>query len=206
MCFENPNGSVTNFVQKLTSDDLGDREEAERQIFARYFQKLVVIAIHNLSPHIQRRTGPDDVAQSAMKSFFIRNRKGAYDLESRDELMKLLAKITLNKVRGVARWHQSQKRDVDRDRPFEQDNSGGRNGDHWVFHHMAEAEPSVEETTVLKDVIEQLPEQDLKDIVCLRVQGYTDKEIAKQLGCSGETIRLRRKRISHILCRVVEDM
>ncbi len=55
-----------------------------------------------------------DVCQSIWSSFFVRVAAGQYDLESPQQLAKLLLAIAKNKLASQARKNHAQKRDVSR--------------------------------------------------------------------------------------------
>jgi DNA-directed RNA polymerase specialized sigma24 family protein len=55
-----------------------------------------------------------DVCQSIWSSFFVRVAAGQYDLDTPQQLAKLLSAMAKNKLASQARWHHAGKRDVDR--------------------------------------------------------------------------------------------
>jgi RNA polymerase sigma factor (sigma-70 family) len=173
------------------------RERAAQQIFQRYFRKLVTLALRKLHPQVRPRVDGEDVAQSALGSFFRCERKERYVLECKDNLEKLLVAITLNKARKVARTFFSKGRDIGRE---ERATPSGASDEsmypEWLFAYMDKSQPSPDEAAALSEVIKSLPDK-LREVVELKLQGYQDKEIAEQLGLSPETIRLRKRRIEH---------
>src|SRR5207247_582064 len=62
-----------------------------------------------------QRLDPEDVVQSACRSFFRRARIGAFALTERGDLWRLLARITLRKVCRSARRHGADCRAVRRE-------------------------------------------------------------------------------------------
>ena len=109
------NGSVTRLIIDLRSDDPALREAAARLVWGRYFQELLALARNQLSARIRCREDEEDVLQSMYKSFCSRQRRGDFDLASRDELWNLLVQITLRKARNTANRHLQGKRDVRRE-------------------------------------------------------------------------------------------
>ena len=65
-----------------------------------------------LSDRMRRRVEPEDVAQSVYRSFFRKAEDDRYVLEKSGDLWKLLAAITVSKVRGQVEFHTAKKRGV----------------------------------------------------------------------------------------------
>src|SRR4249919_1695419 len=55
-----------------------------------------------------------DICQSVMASFFVRAALGQYELETPDQLLKLLATMTRNKLAGQVNAHGAARRDFRR--------------------------------------------------------------------------------------------
>lgn len=87
-------GSVTRLIIDLRSDAPKVREVAARLVWGRYLKELLRLARSQPSARIRSREDEEDVLQSMYKSFCIRQRKGDFDLGSRDQLWNLLAQIT----------------------------------------------------------------------------------------------------------------
>jgi RNA polymerase sigma factor (sigma-70 family) len=187
-------GSVTRLVQQLQSERPEEREEAARQIFGRYYLKMVRLAFPHLSSRIRVREDAEDVAHSAMGSVLLSLGQGAYEVASRDELCKLLARVTLNKVRSVARRHTAAKRDVNAELPPPSTDGDESRYSEALFSYMDASGPSEEEAAFLRDAVERLP-PDLRKVARLILRGDSYTRIAKKLGCTTETIRLKRLRI-----------
>ena len=183
-------GSITRLLKQLNDDNTVVSEDAASRIFSRYFQRLVRLSISQLSAPIRQRVGGEDVVQSAMASFFMRHQDGQYDLNSRDDLEKLLFDIVVKKARSVARRYSSQKRDIGREAAPSMENGISKS----LLEYMDSAEPSPEEIATIRDIIEALPGDELQMVVALKLEGYTDNEIGQKLSYSGETIRLKKLR------------
>src|SRR5262245_4565831 len=100
-----PNGTPSNALRLKTllsrsmdvsSADLlarwqqGD-EAAAAALYARYAGRLHALARRRLTPQLARRLDPDDVVQSACRSFFTGARAGRYVVRNDEELWRLLA-------------------------------------------------------------------------------------------------------------------
>src|SRR6516165_11660123 len=83
---------------RMTSD--GDRtllqlfrqgsEEAARELYERYVDRLIPLARHRLSERLARRVDAQDVVQSVFRTFFSRVRDDRLRVEGPDDVYKLL--------------------------------------------------------------------------------------------------------------------
>jgi DNA-directed RNA polymerase specialized sigma24 family protein len=107
-------------VNNETSVDLWRRcaagdEDAAEQIYRRYAAGLMTLARRRLSARLARRVDPEDVVQSAYRSFFLRGREGQFRIERSGDLWRLLTTITVKKLLGQVEFHQAQQRDFQRE-------------------------------------------------------------------------------------------
>lgn len=159
-------------------------EQAAREVFDRYLQRLVALARARLSDRLQQKVDADDVVQSAFRSFFVRARDGQYVIERSGELWSLLAAITRHKLLKKAEHYRQQKRSLNTDEPLVSDAAG---------HDAAfTAEPSDEEAVALSDEVAFLmrdldPQQ--RTMLELRLQGQPIPDIAETVERSERTVR-----------------
>jgi RNA polymerase sigma factor (sigma-70 family) len=190
-------GSVTRLVQFLRSGNAAERELAARLIWQRYLRDLLELARNNLNKRIRRREDEEDVLQSMYKSFCLRQQRGEFDLASRDALWKLLVTITLRKARNAAKKQLREKRDVGREQTISDRDDG--ESDEWVLEQMDASGPSPAEAAVLNEALERrleaLADPELRQIAMLRLEGYTNREIADQFDCTERSIERRMERI-----------
>src|SRR5436305_1291848 len=73
-------------------------QQAAAELFRRYADRLIALARSRLSARLARRIDPEDVVQSAYRSFFGDTRAGRYDVGRAGDLWQLLVTITLHKV------------------------------------------------------------------------------------------------------------
>ncbi len=190
-------GSVTRLIQLLRSGDATERDLAARLIWQRYFRDLLELARNNLNRRIRPREDEEDVLQSMYKSFCLRQQRGEFDLAGRDALWKLLVTITLRKARNAAKRQMRDKRDVTRERSFaDYDDAGSVQ---WALEQMDAAGPSPAEAALLNEALERrlmaLADPDLRRIALLRLEGYTNREIADLHGCTERSVERRMERI-----------
>ncbi|NIP86737.1 MAG: sigma-70 family RNA polymerase sigma factor [Planctomycetales bacterium] len=188
------------WVRQLVEGD----ERVVGEFWERYGPRLQRLADKHLASRLQRRLGPEDVVQSACRTFLRRAQRGEFQLSDVESLWRLMSAITLTKVRQKARYHSREKRAMDREvypgsdrssqAPWEQD--------------FATSEPSPEEVAEFADQLEQLlsgMEVEEKRLVQLKLQNYTNPEIAEQLGCSERTVRRILSRVKARLTRALEE-
>ncbi|MBM4072214.1 MAG: hypothetical protein FJ271_25300 [Planctomycetes bacterium] len=86
----------SSFADVLARLHAGD-EAAAAEIFSRYSQRLIAVASAKLGGAMRRKVDAEDLAQSAMKSFFRAEAEGGLCLDSWSDLWALLTTITLRK-------------------------------------------------------------------------------------------------------------
>lgn len=159
----------------------GDQRAAD-ELFRRYVGRLTVFARSRLSPRIRRRVDPEDVVLSAYRSFFLRARDGQLSLRRSGDLWRLLAAITLNKVRHQVARHRAGKRSVERDRSLN------------IAFDQAEIHqrPSAQEALVVAEELEQVMRQLApfkRQVLELRLLDEPIAEIAFKTGRCERTVR-----------------
>jgi RNA polymerase sigma factor (sigma-70 family) len=171
-------------------------QQAAAQLWRRYAVRLIALARSRLSKKLARRLDPEDLVQSAYRSFFAAARNDRYVLEHSGDLWRLLVAITLHKLEHQVRRHNTQKRSVDLERSL--DETGGLT---WQAPLLAR-EPSPEEAASLTDELEQLlvrlTAQERK-VVEMRLQGHDVSEIAAALDRHEGTVRRSLNRVKRYL-------
>ena len=107
-------GSLTLCVQRLHSADCRERNEAARIIWDRFSVRLQTLVRRHLDNRIRLREDEHDVLQSMYASFCAGQLEGKTPPASREELWKLLVRITMCKVVNTAHRHLADRRDVRR--------------------------------------------------------------------------------------------
>jgi RNA polymerase sigma-70 factor (ECF subfamily) len=179
----------------------GSDQEAARLIFQRFAGRLIALARSRLDDWLQQKVGPEDVMQSALKSFFWRHAAGQFNLESWDSLWSLLTVITLRKCGHKVEHFRAGCRDVRRESPQLPDDSEAS----W---QGIAREPSPAEAAQMADIVEQLfasLSADDRCIVELALQGYTPRETSEKLGVLERTVYRRLERVRARLERLRGD-
>src|SRR6516165_9909301 len=86
--------------------------QAGHEFWKRYGPTLQRLAHKHLAAWLQRRVDPEDIVQSACRSFWRHLHAGEYQLADEQGLVALLSAITLNKVLMKSRFHRAKRRDV----------------------------------------------------------------------------------------------
>lgn len=173
----------------------GDEDAAE-QIFERYVKRLIGLARTKLSGKMQRRVQPEDIVQSAYRSFFRRARQGDYSLERSGDLWRLLAAITVNKARGQVEYHRAKKRSVDQEA-----SASGSFSKFGVEPREVARDPTPDEAIALVEELEAFLatlEPLERNVLELRLQNQNTEEIAESVQRSTRTVRriLERAQVS----------
>jgi len=92
----------------------GDRDAAEL-VWRRFVGPLLAVAHRHLNASTRQKIDPDDVVQSAYRTFFVRYAKGQFDLADWSSLWGLLARITVRKCGRKVAFFRAQQRDVHRE-------------------------------------------------------------------------------------------
>jgi ECF sigma factor len=203
-------GSVTRLLGQLRSEDPKLRNEAASAIWQLYCNELLDLACQNLDRRLRRRVGPDDIVQRTFKSFFLRQQRGQYDLADRNDLLRLLVRMTLNKARGTAARESRGRRDFRRDQTATTVDGDPAGLEAWLLERVSRGAPTPDEAAALAEEAElrlaQLPD-DLCRIAVSKLEGYTNVEIAAlpEMDCSVRTVERKLRLIREAWSGLVPD-
>src|SRR5215472_12827845 len=100
-------GSFSDWINKVRDGD----EEAARQLWDRYFHRMIVLARKKLGGKILRTADEEDVAVSAFKSFWRGVRRNRFSaLSDAENLWALLFIITARKAHDYLQYDDCEKR------------------------------------------------------------------------------------------------
>jgi DNA-directed RNA polymerase specialized sigma24 family protein len=196
---------VTELLGHLRSEDPHVREEAAALIWKRYCAALLQLAYRNLDRRLQRRVGADDIVQRTFQSFFLRQRRGDFDLTDRHDLFQLLVRMTRNKAGSAATKEARQRRDYRRERTQAEPGVDGREDGDWLLRQAQRRGPSPDEAAALAEEAErrlgQLPD-DLKRVALWKLAGHTNAEIAAlpEMNCTVRTVERKLRLIREVWC------
>src|SRR5262245_9287087 len=176
-------GSVTRRIPGLRR---GDRR-AVQALWERYFAPLARIAEARLRGAPRRAGDGEDAAVEALLSFCrdVQKEGRFSDLSGRDSLMRLLVRFT------VCRALDFRTREERRRRTVRGDSALGEPG----FEPHPGREPPPELQAQVADLLARLPDEELRSVARLRMEGHTNAEIASLLGRGLSTVELKLARI-----------
>jgi RNA polymerase sigma factor (sigma-70 family) len=181
----------------------GDRRSVQ-EFWDQYGGMLQQVAEKHLAAGLRRRVGPEDVVQSACRTFLRRAQGGEFQLADSESLWRLLCAITLTKVREHTRFHLRQKRGLD----LEQHALPASDQGSATTPAFVAPGPSPAEAAEFADQFQQLLTglgEEERQVVDLKLQECTHEEVAKRLGCSERTVRRILKRLQARLKRSFES-
>ncbi len=183
------------FVELLARVRRGDQQAAE-ELIRRYEPDLRVIARVRLTdPNLRRVMDSMDICQSILANFFVRVAAGQFELETPEQLLKLLATMVRNKVTDHARRAHRQRRDASLVVSTAADElplAGSVDTPSKIVAHRE----------LLKNLSERLSDEE-RMIAEQRTIGCGWNEIAEQIGGTPEAVR---KRFSRAVNRAAKDI
>jgi DNA-directed RNA polymerase specialized sigma24 family protein len=189
--------SITEWLGNLREGD----QAAAQPLWERYFSKLVTVARTKLRR--MRRTTADedeeDAALSAFNSFCAGAARGKFpQLADRDDLWRLLVVITARKAMAQANRQGRQKRGGGRvveEAVLFGHGPGDTDGSIAGLERIAAGGPTPEFAAMMAEecrrLLDALDDESLKQVAVSRMEGYSNDEIADQLGCARRTVARR---------------
>lgn len=184
---------VSVWLEQLKVGDDG----AAQGIWEKYFGQIVRLARSRLGHTPRRVADEEDVAVSVFNSLFVGVSEGRYpELAHRDNLWRLLVVMTARKAIDQIHHQRRQKRGGGRVRGESVLVASGASGSFAPgFAGLMGDEPTPEFAALLEEetgrLLEMLDDTDLRSIALLKLQGYTNDEIAGELGCVARTVERR---------------
>ena len=191
--------SWSSWIARLANGD----DQAIREFWDAYGHRLQKLAARHLASGLQHRIGPEDVVQSACRTFLRRAEQQQFSLNDAETLWRLLCVITITKVREQARFHLRQKRGVQREVPLPPgDDDSRQQRPEWMSReHSPEA--AAEFADEFEKLLAVLDEEE-QQFVRLKLEERTNAEIAASLACSERTVRRILKRVQSRLRQMLE--
>jgi DNA-directed RNA polymerase specialized sigma24 family protein len=185
-------GSITRLIVLLKE---GNRAAAQ-PLWDAYFRRLVALARARLRGTPRGMADEEDVALSAFDSFCRRAERGQFpQLDDRDDLWQLLFVLTVRKAIGLARYEGRARR------------GGGRSASlqdlaTWGLDAGLGPEPSPELAAQMADeyqrLLDRLGDETLRAVARWKMEGWTNRAIAAQLGCIENTVERKLRSIRRL--------
>ena len=162
-----------------------NQSAAAHQLWGRFIDQLIRAASRHLRNLPRRAVDEEDVAVTAFEAFLRGTREGRFSkLETREDLWQVLAMLTERKAIGVLRRELADKRgggQVRGESVFEKmimDSSGAIG-----IADVAAPNPATLELFAgeVREMLDGLGDELLRQIAILKLEGYTNPEVAQRL-------------------------
>jgi DNA-directed RNA polymerase specialized sigma24 family protein len=173
-------GSISQWLDRLKTGDAAALEP----LWERYFHRLVDLARARLGNVTRGSADEEDVALDAMDSLCRGVARGRFPrLDDRDDLWRVLACITARKAFDLREREGRVKRGGDAARA---------SSDGVELDDLLSQEPTPEVAALLGDesrrLLESLKDDALRVVARLKLEGWTNEEIATRLQCASRTV------------------
>jgi len=172
------------FVRRIRAGDDSAAEELVRR-YEPLIRREARMMVED--ERLNRAFDSVDVSQSVLGSFFARAASGQFDLESPDQLPRLLVAMARNKLASRARRERCLRRDVRRTAI----------GISPALAQLADQSPQPGEVLARQELLAQVQESlttEEHEIIDLRNKGLSWQEVAQRLGGSGQARRMQLSR------------
>jgi RNA polymerase sigma factor (sigma-70 family) len=173
----------------------GGDEAAAAEIVRRYESTIrLAIRVRLQQSDLRRLLDSMDICQSVLANFFVRAASGQFELETPEQLVKLLVTMARNKLLNHANQQRAARRDYRRREGSPEEKQ------------VPDAGPSPSRVATYRELLQgvrgRLGEEERK-LADLRGQGHSWIEIAAALGENADALR---SRLNRALDRVARDM
>lgn len=169
-----------------------------RALFERFSRRLIGLARCHLDAWLRHKVEPEDVAQSAFKSFFFRYRAEPIAAQGSNALWSLLTLITLRKCADRARYYRAECRDVAQE-------ASAPVAAQEPWREAISHEPNPEQAVVLAETVEEVlccVSASERQVVEFSLLGYSTQEISERLRRAERSVRRLRERVRKHLERL----
>jgi DNA-directed RNA polymerase specialized sigma24 family protein len=200
--------SVTDWLFQLQAGEA----VAVSKLWQRYFPRMVELARRQLHGVPRRVADEEDVALNAFDSFCRAVDAGRFpDLHDRHGLWQVLLTLTINKAIDLINHSERDKRAWRRTVLFSELAAGRARGSgaDVLATVLNQQQPDPAFIALLADrlqwLLHQLEDEQLRSIALLKLEGYTNEEIAREERCALSTVERRLRLIRRRLERHVHQ-
>ncbi len=183
--------SFAEFIRRIRAGD----ERAAAELVERYEPAIRrAVRVRLRDPRLRRLIESVDICQSVFATFFVRTALGQYDLETPDQLLRLLATIARNKLACQANREHADRRDQRRINPgavIENCADPGSSPSHQVSNRE-----------IVQEARRRMTPEELA-ILVRRDQGMEWAEIAAEMGGRPNALRIR---LSRAVVRITRQL
>jgi RNA polymerase sigma-70 factor (ECF subfamily) len=170
-------------------------EQAASQLVQQYEPEIRrAVRIRLANPRLQQVLDSMDICQSVLANFFTRAAAGQFDLETPEQLIRLLISMARNKVTDVARRQNADRRDVKR--------QTGEAGLAAVADPGESPSQLVAAAELLRESRRRMTPEE-RYLAEQRAAGKGWAELAKELGDGPEALR---KKLSRAMDRIAREL
>jgi RNA polymerase sigma-70 factor (ECF subfamily) len=157
-------------------------DEAAAEDVVRHYEPVIrrVVRIRLVDARLRRVLDSMDVCQSVLASFFVRAALGQYEVQTPEQLLKLLTQMARNKLADQARRQAAREADRALADPD--------------LRLLADPEPNPSQQIALRELLQEARRRlshDDRRLLELREQGREWSEIAAEVGGTPEALRKR---------------
>jgi DNA-directed RNA polymerase specialized sigma24 family protein len=179
-------GSVTLWLGRLQAGDVASAQP----LWERYFQRLVGLARKKLRGNKLRLGDEHDIALSAFHSFCRAVERGRFpQLSDRNDLWQVLVMLTARKAWALVKHESRKKRRGDAATMADLDQ---------IIGPVASPEFAAQMAEDFQVLLTKLADDDLRHLALLKLEGWTNAEIALKLGCVLRTVERKLSLIRQI--------
>lgn len=184
--------SVSQYITGLRAGE----ENATQKIWERFYERLIRLAAKKILTN-KKASDEDDIVQEAFAQFFRGVENGRFPiLNDREDLWQVLAMLVDRRAIDQARREHAEKR-------------GGGNVHTESFLMQREGDPGIagipcpdptpelvnQLSEIFRDRLSQLDDESYRQLALLKLQGFTNQEIAEK---TGRTLRTVERRLRNI--------
>ena len=190
----NNDHSVSKWILEAQRGD----SRAQAALWDRYYQALVRLARNKLQGMGHVPNEAEDVALDAFHSFYKAAERGRFpDLADRDELWRLLFRMTARKAVDLVRHENRKRRGGGNVRGESAIAPAGEDNELLGLTNVIGEEPTPEFAILMAERCEELlkhlasQHEQLPSIAQDKLAGYTNQEIAERQNCGVRTVERR---------------
>jgi RNA polymerase sigma factor (sigma-70 family) len=197
-------GSVIHWLGALKNGEAA----AAQQLWEAYYRRLVGLARQRLGQTPRGPADEEDVAVSALHSFFEGIAKGRFpQLSDRDDLWRLLVHITARKAVDQINHERRKRRRPDSVvqawAEATHDNSDAEAGWAEVVGNVPTPEFAAQFAEEYERRLHSLNSPELRSVAVWKMEGYSNVKIAQKLGCVERSVERKLRLIRNRWAREV---
>ncbi|MCA9035972.1 MAG: hypothetical protein KDA91_12630 [Planctomycetaceae bacterium] len=171
-------------------------DAAACQLWDQYFSQLLALTRQRLRHTSRAMSDEEDIVISAMKSFCIGLRNGRFEqLTGRESLWRVLLTITLRKIADKHQFDHRGKRDISRIQSGHANDVGGDTTLETLLSREPDPQTAIACADEIASLLERLEHDDLQRIALMKMEGFTNQEIAERVDCSRSSIERKLRTI-----------